>query len=109
MGSGRIGQHTFPSWKGVDEYRDPDEPTSLSDNFGAVFPEVERLLNSRVEYTVILNDITQDNNKVLGEESNKTFKFCRLERIMEEAVSTFQIVFEAGQLNGGPHKKLPLT
>ena len=49
----------FPYWKGVDEYRDPVEPNSLSANFAAVFPEVSSLLNSRVERTVILNDITQ--------------------------------------------------
>ena len=55
----------LPSWKGVDEYRDPVDPTSLSDTFEAVFLEVESLLNYSVEWTVILNDITQDNNKDL--------------------------------------------
>ena len=28
---------TFPSWKGVDEYRDPVDPTSLAANFAAFF------------------------------------------------------------------------
>ena len=64
-GTEEYGNILFPSWKGFDKYGDPVEPTSLSANFAAVFPEVERLLNSCVERTVILNDITQDNNKVL--------------------------------------------
>ena len=50
---------TFTSCKGVDEYQDPVEPTSLSANFAAVFPDVASLLNSRVEWTVVLNEITQ--------------------------------------------------
>ena len=79
----------FSSWKQVDEYREPVDPTSLSANFVAVFPEVESLLNSRVERTVILNDITQYNNKVLGDESKKTSKFHSLDRSIEESVSTF--------------------
>ena len=57
----------FPTCKGVDEYRGPVEPTSLSSNFADLFPEVASLLNSRLESTVILNDITQGNNKVLGD------------------------------------------
>ena len=72
----------FPYWKGVDEYRDPVEPNSLSANFAAVFPEFSSLLNSRVERTVILSYINQDNNKVLGDKSNKTVKLHRLERSM---------------------------
>ena len=55
----------FPYWKGVDEYRDPVDPTSLSAKLLALFPELASLLNYRVEQTVILNDITQDNKKVL--------------------------------------------
>ena len=35
----------FPEWKGVDEYRDPVDPTLLSSNFVAVFPKVAILLN----------------------------------------------------------------
>ena len=58
---------------------------------------------------MILNDINQDNNKVLGDKSNETFKFHRLERIMEEAVSKFQSVIEAEQRNGGPQQKWPLA
>ena len=95
----------FPDWKGVDESRDPVDPNSLYANFTAVFPEVASLLNYRVEQTVILNDITQDNNKVLRDESNKTVNFHRLERSMEEAVTTFQSVVESEQRNGGPQKK----
>ena len=79
----------FSYWNRVDEYREPVDPTSLSANFVAVFPEVESLLNSRVGQKVILNDITQDNNKVLGDESKKTSKFHSLDRSMEESVSTF--------------------
>ena len=72
-----------------------------------MFPEGTSLLNYRVERTVILNDITQDNNKVLEDDSNKTVKFHRLERRMEEAVSIFQSVVEAEQKYGGPHQKRP--
>ena len=36
---------TFLKWKGVDEERDPVDPTSLSANFVAQFPEAEILLN----------------------------------------------------------------
>ena len=32
-------------WKGVDEYREPVEHNSLSENFVAVFLEAESLLN----------------------------------------------------------------
>ena len=74
-----------------------------------MFPEVASLLNYRVERTLILNDITHDNNKVLRDKSNKTVKFHRLERSMEESVSTFQSVVEAEKQNGGPQQKLPLT
>ena len=51
-----------------------------------MFPEVESLLNYHVERTVILNDITKDNIKVVGEESNETVKFHRMERSTDEAV-----------------------
>ena len=87
----------FPYWKGVDEYHELVERTSLSANFAAVFLEAESLLNYHVEHKVILNDITQYKNKVLGDESNKTIKFHRLERSMEESVFTFQSVIEAEQ------------
>ena len=85
----------FPPWNGVYEYRDPVYPTSLSAKLVSVFPEVASLLNSRVEQTVILNEITQYNNKVLVYYINKTVKFHRMERIMEEAVSTFQSAVDA--------------
>ena len=74
----------------------------------SVFPEVSSLINYCVEHTLILNDITQNKNKVLEDESNKTVKFYRLERSMEEAVSTFQSVVEAEQRNDIPHQKRPL-
>ena len=73
----------LPSWKGVNEYQDPVDPTSLSANFRAVFPEAKILLIYQVECTVILNDTTQDNKKFLRNESNKTVKFHRLERSMK--------------------------
>ena len=38
----------FLTYKGVDEYRDPIDPTSLSANFAAVFLGVTSLLNSCV-------------------------------------------------------------
>ena len=38
----------FPTWKRVDNYRDPVDPTSLSSNFAAVFSEVSSLLNYHV-------------------------------------------------------------
>ena len=78
----------FLGLKGFDEYRDPVEPTSLSSNFAAVILELASLINSRVERTFILNEITQDNNKVPEDNINETIKFHRLERIMEKAVST---------------------
>ena len=95
----------FPSWKGVDEYQDPIYPRSLSTKFAAVFPEVASLLNSHVERMVILNDNTQDNNKVLGDKRNETVKFHRMDSIIEEVVSTFQSVIESEQQNGGLQKK----
>ena len=52
-------------WKWFGEYWDPVDPTWLSANFAAVFPEEANLLNSHVEQTVILNDITSEKNKVL--------------------------------------------
>ena len=58
---------------------------------------------------MILDDITQDNNKVLEEESKETVKIRKLERSMEEAVSIFQSVVEAEQLNGGTQQKWPLA
>ena len=73
-----------------------------------MFLEVTSLLNSCVEQTVILNDITQEKNKVLGDKINKNVKFRRLERSMEKAISTSQSVVEAGKQNGGPQQKLPL-
>ena len=73
----------------------------------AVLLEVENLLNHQVEHTVILNDITQDNNKVLGDKSSKNVKFHRMEGRTEELVSTFQSVVELEQQNGGPQKKQP--
>ena len=94
--------------KGVDEYQDPVDTNSLSVNFAAVLPEVKSLLNHRVERTVITNEITQDNNKVLEYESNETFKLHRMESSMEEAVSTLHSLVKADQRNGVPQKKSPL-
>ena len=74
-----------------------------------MFPEVKSLLKYHVEWTVILNDITQYKNKAVGEENNETVKFHRLKRSTEEAVSTFQIVVEAEKRNGGPQQKPPLV
>ena len=75
----------------------------------AVFPEVASLQNYCVERTVILIAITQDKNKVLGDDINGTVKFHSIESIMEESMSTFQSVVEIEQRNGGPKKKLPLA
>ena len=91
--------------KGVDEYLEPTDPASLSANFAALFPEVASLLNSCIERKVILNEITEDNNYVLGDESNKTVKLHRLGRSMEESVSIFKSVVEAEQQNGGTQRK----
>ena len=95
----------LPDWKRVDEYRDPVDPNSLYAKFAAMFPELASLLNYCVECTLILNYITQDNNKVLRDKRNKTVNFHRLERSMEEYVSTFQSVVDMEQQNGGPQKK----
>ena len=54
---------------------------------------------------MILNEITQDNNKVLADKINKNVKFHKLDRSMEESVSTFQSVVESEQQNGGPQQK----
>ena len=101
--------YIFQYWKGVDKYQEPIETNSLSYNLADVFPEVASLINSHVEYTVIINDITQDNNKVLVEKINKTVKFHRLQRSVEDFVSTFQSVVEAEQLNGRIQGKKPLS
>ena len=63
------------------------------------------LPNTLLERTLIINDITQDRNKVQGDESNKHVKFHRLEKSMDEALDTFQSVVEAEQRNGGPSEK----
>ena len=55
----------FLYWKGVGEYRDPVVPNSSLANFADVLPEVSSLLYYCVERTLILDDINQDNNKVL--------------------------------------------
>ena len=72
-----------------------------------MIPEVGSLLNSRVEWTVILNAITKDNNKILVDNINKNVKFNRLERSMEEVVSKFKSVVEAEKRNVGPQKNDP--
>ena len=54
-------------WNRVDEYRDPVDPTSLSEKVLVMFPEVPSLINSHVEHIVILNKIIQDSNKALEE------------------------------------------
>ena len=100
--------HILHTGKGVDEYRDPVEPNSLSENFVAVFPEVPSLLNYHVERIVMLNDITKDKNKALEYKINETVKLHRAEKRIEEAVYTFQSVIKAKQHNYGPHLKTPL-
>ena len=55
-----------------------------------------------------VNDIIQNNNKVLVDKGNKTVKLNRLKRIMKEVVPTFQSLVEAEQKNGGPDKMHPL-
>ena len=55
----------FPDWKGVDEYQDPIYSTSLSDISAAVSPKVENLINPHVEWSDIINDITQKINRVI--------------------------------------------
>ena len=71
--------------------------------------EVETLLNPHIEWTVILNYITQENNKVLEDKSNETVKFHRLGRKMEEAVSKFRSVVELDQQHGEPQQRLSLA
>ena len=90
----------FTNWKGVYEYQEPVDLNSLSANFAVILQEVESLINSRTERKVILNDITQDKNKILEDERKCFFRFHRLETSMEESMTTFQSVFVAEQLNG---------
>ena len=69
----------FPDWKGVDEYRDPVDPKSLSSNFAVVFTEVASLLNYHVERTVeglpvsfpISIQGKQDNTKYRSSRNNR--------------------------------------
>ena len=56
---------------------------------------------------MILNEITQDKNKVLGDKNKKTIKFHGLERSMEEILYKFKSVIEAEQQNGVPNKNDP--
>ena len=85
---------TWKIWK-LYIYQDLVEPTSLPADLSSMFTEVASLLNYRVKQTVIINNITQDKYKVLGDNINKTFKLHRLEMSTEESVSIFQIVVEA--------------
>ena len=48
QGTEEVDDITFIDWKGVDEHRDPIDPTVLSDNFVVVFPEATSLLNYRL-------------------------------------------------------------
>ena len=50
----------FPSCKVVYEYQDTVDLTSLSDEFAALFPEEEILLNACVEWTVMINNTTNE-------------------------------------------------
>ena len=74
-----------------------------------MFWEVARLLNYCVEWKVILNDITQDNNKVMGYKINETVKFHGLDRSIEESLSTFKSVVEIEQQNVEYQQKRPLA
>ena len=58
---------------------------------------------------MIINDIAEDNNKVLEYEIKKTVTFHRLESSMKESVSTFQSVVEAEQRDEEPQQNLPLS
>ena len=73
-----------------------------------MFPAVTTLINYHTELTVILYDITQDSNKVLGDERNKTVNFRRLDNSMYEYVAIFQSVVKLNQQNVGPKQNLPL-
>ena len=57
---------------------------------------------------VILNDITQDKNKVHEENTDENFKSHSPERSTEEAVSTIYSVVASEQRNGGTQKKRSL-
>ena len=81
----------------------------MSANFVAVFLELETILYSHVEWTVILNGITQEKNKVLEGDINKTANFYKLERSMVEDMYTFKSEVEAEQQDVGPHQKHPLS
>ena len=70
---------------------------------------MESLLKPRVERTVILNYISQDNNKFLEDNSNEPVKLHSLESSMEESVFKFQSGVEAEQQNGRLQQKISLA
>ena len=92
----------------MNEYQDPIEPTSLSANVFAVLPEVVRTLKFRREQTVILAGFSQDCNRVLKDKNNKTIKFHRLYKSMDEDMDTFKNVVKLDKSYGKSQQMLPL-
>ena len=79
--------------------RIPVDPNSLPSNCVAVFPELAIILNPLVEQIVVLNYTTQDNKRVLEDESNKIVKLHRLEMSIDSCMSTFHSMVEAEKHN----------
>ena len=100
-----VGFISYPEWKGVEEYHDPIDPSSLSANFADIFPDVSKLLNMRTERAILFNDITQDNNKVLEDENTEMVQFHALEERMRETLEVFQSVAKAEEREGGTQEK----
>ena len=91
----------------MDKYWYPIDPISLSANFAAVSLDLESPQNHLIENIVILNAINKNISKVLEDYGNETVKFHRLEKSMEEFVSTFHRVIMTYQRDGEPQKKFP--
>ena len=64
---------------------------------------MENLLKTHVGWKVIINDIDQDRNEILEDNTNKHFKFPRTERSLEEVVVNFKILGSADKITGGSH------
>ena len=54
-----------------------------------MFPDIVSLLNYYTERKVIIDETSQDRNKVLGDDSNNNIKFHIMQKMTEEVVDKF--------------------